>query len=363
MREHVHKRLRAGLIGVFVLAAALTSSCVGPDEERQDDSVEPPQEAALVTADDHGAIIREAVKEDVMAGLNRQGKKIWSQPGHEGLAVCVSQCPKAIVSGSLDATGSPVVATPNVGYHGADVTRIPEQFKVFVPVSISGQILVVTAGKSGRATARWWKKNISGTISPLESSRVFWNPGQGASGVLFSEDDGQTGKTFARVIHRAGDIGSAIQVDSGAGCAATDGSWILPMHDDVILHRPSGKKDQVLNEISAEELGACVIGAHGSVAVSFANDPNKDSEQTETKLIYYGSNGKILRERTETGESTPVISPDGSMIARRSGSAVVVETVDGRTKKTYDGKIAAVFTPSGQLALMTPKGKVTWERP
>lgn len=135
------------------------------------------------------------------------------------------------------------------------------------------------------------------------------------------------------------------------------------MHDDVILHRPSGKKDQVLNEISAEELGACVIGAHGSVAVSFANDPNKDSEQTETKLIYYGSNGKILRERTETGESTPVISPDGSMIARRSGSAVVVETVDGRTKKTYDGKIAAVFTPSGQLALMTPKGKVTWERP
>jgi len=135
------------------------------------------------------------------------------------------------------------------------------------------------------------------------------------------------------------------------------------MHDDVILHRPSGKKDQVLNEISAEELGACVIGAHGSVAVSFANDPNKDSEQTETKLIYYGSNGKILRERTETGESTPVISPDGSMIARRSGSAVVVETIDGHTKKTYDGKIAAMFTPSGQLALMTPKGKVTWERP
>ncbi|MEA5647116.1 MAG: hypothetical protein R5N60_06720, partial [Cutibacterium granulosum] len=204
MREHVHKRLRAGLIGVFVLAAALTSSCVGPDEERQDDSVEPPQEAALVTADDHGAIIQEAGKENVVTGLDRQGKKVWSQPGHEGLAVCVSQCPKAIVSGSLDATGSPVVATPNVGYHGADVTRIPEQFKVFVPVSISGQVLVVTAGKSGKATARWWKKNISGTMSPLESSRVFWNPGQGASGVLFSEDDGQTGKTFARVIHRAG---------------------------------------------------------------------------------------------------------------------------------------------------------------
>ena len=366
MREHVHKRLRAGLIGVFVLAAALTSSCVGPDEERQDDSVEPPQEAALVTADDHGAIIQEAGKEDVMAGLNRQGKKIWSQPGHEGLAVCVSQCPKAIVSGSLDALNSPVVATPEVGYHTADIARLPKARKVFVPVSINGQVLVVTADKSGKSTARWWGKSISGNASPLESSRVFWNPGQGASGVLFSEDDGQTGKTFARVIRRAGDIGSAIQVDeAGSGCAATDGSWILPMHDDVILHRPSGKKDQVLNEISAKVLGTCVIGPHGSVIASSIGDPSSDSGKTKikTRLIHFNANGKILRERTETGESAPVISPDGTMIALRSGSAVVVETIDGHTKKTYDGKIAAVFTPSGQLALMTPKGKVTWERP
>ena len=149
------KYLRVRFIAAAIIASMFVAGCVKPDEERVESS-ESPEEAALVTADDHGAIIREAVKEDVMAGLNRQGKKIWSQPGHEGLAVCVSQCPKAIVSGSLDATGSPVVATPNVGYHGADVTRIPEQFKVFVPVSISGQVLVVTAGKSGKATARWW---------------------------------------------------------------------------------------------------------------------------------------------------------------------------------------------------------------
>ena len=167
-------------LSVFIGIVTTASGCVGPESIDDKSRVDSPQsqEAVLLAADDHGAIIREAVKEDVMTGLNQQGKKIWSQPGHEGLAVCVSQCPKAIVSGSLDATGSPVVATPNVGYHGADVTRIPEQFKVFIPVSINGQVLVVMAGKSGKATARWWKKDISGTISPLESSRVFWNPGQ-----------------------------------------------------------------------------------------------------------------------------------------------------------------------------------------
>jgi len=365
MYSRDRKYLRTRSIAVAIIASILATGCVKPDEERVENS-ESSEEAALVTADDHGAIIQEAGKENVVTGLDRQSKKVWSQPGHEGLAVCVSQCPKAIVSGSLDALNSPVVATPEVGYHTADIARLPKARKVFVPVSINGQVLVVTADKSGKSTARWWGKSISGNASPLESSRVYWNPGQGASGVLFSEDDGQTGKTFARVIRRAGEIGSAIQVDeAGSGCAATDGSWILPMHDDVILHRPSGKKDQVMDGISAKVLGACVIGPHGSVIASFIGDPNSDSGKTKikTRLIHSNANGKILRERTETGESAPVISPDGTMIALRSGSAVVVETIDGRTKKTYDGKIAAMFTPSGQLALMTPKGKVTWERP
>ena len=155
MYSRDRKYLRTRSIAVTIIASILATGCVKPDEERVENS-ESSEEAALVTADDHGAIIQETGKENVVTGLDRQGKKVWSQPGHEGLAVCVSQCPKAIVSGSLDALNSPVVATPEVGYHTADIARLPKARKVFVPVSINGQVLVVTADKSGKSTARWW---------------------------------------------------------------------------------------------------------------------------------------------------------------------------------------------------------------
>ncbi|MDU1778889.1 MAG: hypothetical protein E6788_01715 [Propionibacterium sp.] len=351
-------------LSVFIGIVTTASGCVGPESIDDKSRVDSPQsqEAVLLAADDHGAIIREAVKEDVMTGLNRQGKKTWSQSGHEGLAVCVSQCPKAIVSGSLDAMGSPVVATPKIGYHGVDLARLPKAFKVFVPVSIDGEVLVVTADKSGKTTARWWKNGAHGAAVSLESANIFWIPGQGSSGILMTQ---KGDKAFAHIVSRAGKIGSPIQTNgAGSGCTDTDGSWILPMENGVVVHRLQEKKKNLqLKRFSPEDLGACVIGSRGFVVTSLGVDANGVKEHRYSRLQYYGPQGNLIRKRTENIESVPVVSPDGSMIARRSGSAVVVETIDGHTKKTYDGKIAAVFTPSGQLALMTPKGKVTWERP
>ena len=82
MYSRDRKYLRTRSIAVAIIASILATGCVKPDEERVENS-ETSEEAALVTADDHGAIIQEAGKENVVTGLDRQSKKVWSQPGHE----------------------------------------------------------------------------------------------------------------------------------------------------------------------------------------------------------------------------------------------------------------------------------------
>lgn len=316
----------------------------------------------LLRADDTGAIVDGPAG---YVGYTATGRQDWMDPEAKNvgpLVACLTSCPTAILSGSLDSFNVPEMPDPAprvVG--GGPELALGSHHKNRILVRSGTSMISVVQDGSGPGYLVVTASGGSSTKTVVDSTDLTWEAGSdGRSGVITETMESGTPEAARIRVYRAERTASGWVVERPQetsvylACAGSSGRFLMGGAKPVMISAPG---HAVSLSFSLAD-GNCAFSQSGVIV---ANYTMSGTGQPSTVLVLLNNGGEVMWKESLVGEARVSADPQsGSFVVTVAGRARVLAP-DGSTKAEIPGVDDARYTASGRLVLVANDGLVRWQ--
>ena len=323
----------------------------------------PSPAAIIIDADPHGAIVLD--EQGQYAGVRRDGTVAWREPaGARGFGVvsCLSHCPDAVLSASLDAINSADVADPPprlvVDGRWRRLARLDGHKRRILTASGVDQFLLATGDRN-----RWWLEVHDNGAAAARRVRVggfnsSWEESaDGRHGfAVTSAPGGNQARWFTRADDGWRQAGKTMPVAGLSACVAPDGRRALLLGQrPVVLDRDGGQRPWT----DLESAGACAWAATGGIVAELAYT----TRGPRSRLRVFDAGGAVHWRLDVADEASVTADPTSSRVAYLVGRVLhEIDPIPGVELRSIPRVQAARYDARGELVTITDDGSTTWQR-
>jgi hypothetical protein len=322
----------------------------------------PSPAAIIIDADPYGAIVFD--EQGRYVGVRRDGTVAWREPAGArafGVVSCLSHCPDAVLSASLDAINSADVADPPprlvVDGRWRRLARLDGHKRRILTASGVDQFMLATGDRK-----RWWlevhdngaaarRVRVGGFNSSWQESA------DGRHGfAVTSAPGGNQARWFTRADDGWRQAGKTMPVAGLSSCVAPDGRRALLLGQrPVVLDRDGGQRPWT----DLESAGACAWAATGGIVAELA----QTTRGPRSRLRAFDAGGVVRWRLDVADEASVTADPTSSRVAYLVDRVLrEIDPIPGVELRSIPRVQAARYDANGELVTITDDGSTTWQR-